>query len=216
MQNQDKSQKVPDGDGKTADQDLEVQNDEPSDNETAKEDESPTPIKKTAKAATEDKTEKENDAKQNSKQRTASQKPNFEVKPIRTMHTKEPAAKEKEETQEKPQDWLDSEGQLAIDVFQTDEDLVIQAPIAGMKVEDLDVIIEEEVVTIKGNRKNPFTGKPSGQFIEECYWGPFSRKIILPLDTDGARADASMKEGVLTIRIPKILREKKRKVSIRE
>ena len=214
MQNQNgKPQKDPDDDKKTADRDPDSQ-DEAIDDETGKENESPAPVKKTVKAP-EDKTEEESDSK-HPKQRMASPKPNFEVKPIRTMHTKEPNAKEKEEPQEKPEDWLDSEGQLAVDVFQTDEDLVIQAPIGGMKVEDLDVIIEEEVVTIKGNRKNPFTGKPSGHFIEECYWGPFSRQIILPLDTDGARADASMKEGILTIRIPKILREKKRKVSIRE
>lgn len=138
-------------------------------------------------------------------------KPSFEVKPIRAMNTKEPT----KETKEK-ESWLDGEGQLAVDVFQTENDLVIQAPIAGMKVEDLDVIIEEEVVTIKGSRKNPFLEKAAGYFIEECYWGPFSRKIILPLDADGARADASMKDGILVIRIPKILREKKRKVSIRE
>lgn len=147
--------------------------------------------------------------------RAATPKPNLEIKPIRAMYTKESFAKENEDPKKEP-NWLESEGQLAVDVFQTDDDLIIEAPIAGMKVEDLDVIIEEEIVTIKGSRKNPFVGKPTGHFIEECYWGPFSRKIILPLDTDGARADASMKEGILTIRIPKIQREKKRKVSIRE
>ena len=53
-------------------------------------------------------------------------------------------------------------------------------------------------------------------FIEECYWGPFSRKIILPVEVDSSRADAAMKDGVLTVRIPKIQREKKKKLTIKE
>ena len=138
------------------------------------------------------KTKKSTGDQRNPKEPPRSSKPNFEVKPIPSMITKETLTKEKDQPQ-KETEWLESEGQLAVDVFQTEDNLVIQAPIAGMKVEDLDVIIEEEVVTVKGTRKNPFTGKPTGAFIEECYWGPFSRKIILPLDTDGSRADASMK-----------------------
>lgn len=145
-------------------------------------------------------------------------KSNFSIKPISQMSAKETPFKKTspENKEEKKEDWLESEGQLAVDVFQTENELVIQAPIAGIKVDDIDVIIEEEVITIKGTRKNPFTEKSTGYFIQECWWGPFSRKIILPLDADSARADASMKEGILTIRIPKIIREKKRKVSIRE
>jgi HSP20 family protein len=153
------------------------------------------------------------------KAEASGKKPAFEVKPIPSMITKESFAKENKEKKQENQeskDWLESEGQLAVDVFQTENDLVVLAAIAGMKVEDLDVIIEEEIITIKGARKNPFLEKPTGSFIEECYWGPFSRKIILPLDADSGRADASMKDGILTIRIPKILRDKKRKVSIRE
>jgi len=147
------------------------------------------------------------------------QKTNLEIKPIPSMITKESFTKENKEKKQENQeskDWLESEGQLAVDVFQTESDLVVLAAIAGMKVEDLDVIIEEEIITIKGARKNPFLEKLTGSFIEECYWGPFSRKIILPLDADSGRADASMKDGILTIRIPKISRDKKRKVSIRE
>jgi HSP20 family protein len=203
---------------KTAIDETEIQDNEPAGEKASKTLEPPKDEKKSA-----GKTErKPRDAQRSTEEKTAreekaaKQKPNFEVKPIHEMYTKESFSKEKETAQEGPDNWLESEGQLAVDVFQTDDELIIQAPIAGMKVEDIDVIIEEEIITIKGARKNPFAGKPTGHFIEECFWGPFSRKIILPLDVDGARADASMKEGVLTIRIPKIVRDKKRKVSIRE
>lgn len=111
-------------------------------------------------------------------------------------------------------EWLNNEGQLAVDVYQTESDLVIQAAVAGMKVEDLDVLIEDEVITIKGNRPNPLQ-ETGDYFIEECYWGTFSRKIILPVEVDSSRADAAMKEGILTIRIPKIQREKKKKLVVK-
>ena len=111
--------------------------------------------------------------------------------------------------------WLNGDGQLAVNVYQTDNDLVLQTAVAGVKAEELDVIIEDEVITIKGNRPNPL--QESGDyFIEECYWGPFSRKIILPVEVDSSRADAAMKEGILTIRIPKIQREKKKKIMVKE
>lgn len=194
---------------KTAVGEPEIQNETASD-ETVRTDEPLADVKRAAKPE-----KKPRGSQRQAEEPSTKQKPSFEVKPIHDMYTKE-SFKEKEPAQKEPDNWLESEGQLAVDVFQTDDELIIQAPIAGMKVEDIDIIIEEEIVTIKGNRKNPFIGKPTGHFIEECFWGPFSRKIILPLDVDGARADASMKDGILTIRIPKIQREKKRKVSIRE
>lgn len=111
-------------------------------------------------------------------------------------------------------EWLSNEGQLAVDVYQTENDLVIQAAIAGIKVEDIDVLIEDEMITIKGDRPNPVQ-EDGDYFIEECYWGTFSRKIILPVEVDSSRADAAMKEGILTIRIPKIQREKKKKLIVK-
>jgi len=111
--------------------------------------------------------------------------------------------------------WLNGDGQLTVNVYQTENDLVLQSAIAGVKVEELDVIIEDDVITIKGNRPNPLA-ENGDYFIEECYWGPFSRKVILPVEVDSTRADAAMKEGILTIRIPKIQREKKKKLTIKE
>ena len=107
-----------------------------------------------------------------------------------------------------------SEGQLAIDVYQTENDLVIQSAIAGVKPEILDISMEKDVINIKGSRQRPFE-ENGDYFSQECFWGPFSREIILPADVDPNRAEATMKDGILTIRIPKILREKKRRIVVR-
>lgn len=109
------------------------------------------------------------------------------------------------------------EGQLSIDVFQTDEELIIQSAIAGVKPEDLDISIESDTISIKGSRNRPgqFSGKRN-YFYQECYWGPFSRKIITPVEIDASRAKAVMKKGILTLRMPKIDREKKRKITVNE
>ncbi len=112
-------------------------------------------------------------------------------------------------------EWLDNEGRLAVNVYQTENDLVAQAAIAGIKADDVEVVIEDDVIIIKGERPNPLA-EDGDYFIEECYWGPFSRKIILPVEVDSSRADAAMKDGVLTVRIPKIQREKKKKLTIKE
>ena len=120
------------------------------------------------------------------------------------------------ESKEKQKDWLEPGGQLAIDVYQTDTDIVIQAPIAGIKKEDLDISIENDLVTIKGNREKPPEVEEKNYFYQECYWVPFSREIILPDEGDPSRAEASMREGILTLKIPRIEREKKRKIKIKE
>lgn len=107
------------------------------------------------------------------------------------------------------------EGQLAVDVYQTNGELVIQSAIAGVKPEELDISIEGDLVLIKGNRKKPIEKNEINYFYQECYWGPFSRQIILPEETDPSRAEATLEEGILTIRIPKIERKKKRKIEIK-
>jgi HSP20 family protein len=109
--------------------------------------------------------------------------------------------------------WFETEGELAIDVYQTENDLIIQSAIAGVKPENLEILIEGDVITIKGNREKPEDG--GAYFTQECYWGPFSRKVILPVEIDPNRIEATMKEGILTIRLPKIERERKRKIEVK-
>ena len=105
-------------------------------------------------------------------------------------------------------------GQLAIDVFQTEQDLIIQTAIAGIKPGKLEVTVERDIVAIRGIREKP--SKEEGDyFTKECYWGPFAREIIVPVEIDPDRVEAIMQEGVLTVRMPKILREKKRIITVK-
>lgn len=106
------------------------------------------------------------------------------------------------------------EGQLTVDVYQTDTEIVIKSTIAGVKAEDLDITITSDMVTIRGARLHDENVPKENYFYQECYWGPFSRSIILPQDIVSEKSDASMKEGVLTIRLPKahVLTTKKLKV----
>ena len=158
------------------------------------------PIKEEAKKLAEPKTEEKKEA-------VETKKPFF------------PKIEKKEENSHRGfnlQNLSAQEGQLAVDVYQTDAELVIQSTIAGVKTENLDISIEADTVLIRGNRSEPPEQGEKNYFYQECYWGPFSRQIILPEETDPSRAEAVMKEGVLTIRIPKIEREKKRKITVKE
>ena len=96
----------------------------------------------------------------------------------------------------------DEEGQLTVDVYQTDDEIVIKSTIAGVTADDIDVSITNEMVTIKGNRKHEEKVKESDYYYQELYWGSFSRSIILPEEIDADSAKASMKNGVLTIKMP--------------
>ncbi len=116
--------------------------------------------------------------------------------------------KKKEESQ-----WPKAEGQLAVDVYQTNSELVIQSAIAGVKPENLDISIEKDLITIKGEREKPVQEK-GDFFYQECYWGEFSRQIILPVEVDPGRIEATLKEGILMIRMPKIMREGKKRIEV--
>lgn len=130
------------------------------------------------------------------------------------VETKKPKEKSSSALASDDKEWPKSEGQLAVDVYQTESELVIQSAIAGVKSEELDISVEGDLVIIKGERRRPIE-ENEDYFSQECYWGSFSRKIILPVEVDPGRIDASLKNGILTIRMPKIVREKKMKVTIK-
>lgn len=109
----------------------------------------------------------------------------------------------------------DSEGQLTIDVYQTDNDIVIKSTIAGVKPEDLDVNINNDMITIRGERKQDEQVAPENYYYQECYWGTFSRSVILPIDIVPDKVEASMKNGILTIRMPKADSTKSKKIQVR-
>ncbi len=103
-----------------------------------------------------------------------------------------------EQTQEQAQEQtIESEGQLTIDVYQTDDDIVIKSTIAGVKPEDLDVNINNDMVTIRGERKQDEDIDPENYYYQECYRGPSSRSVILPVEIIADKAEATMKNGIL-------------------
>ncbi|MFY9457461.1 MAG: Hsp20/alpha crystallin family protein [Candidatus Spechtbacterales bacterium] len=106
------------------------------------------------------------------------------------------------------------EGQLAIDVYETPSEIVIKSTIAGAKPDELDIGIEDSTVNIRGSRHNEEKVKGENYLYQECYWGTFSRSIILPTEVDSDKAEASLRDGVLTIRIPKLIKERERKIKV--
>lgn len=109
----------------------------------------------------------------------------------------------------------EQEGQLTVDVFQDDENIIIQSTIAGVSPDDLDVSITNDMVTIRGERRRTYDVDQEDYFYQECYWGTFSRSIILPVEIDADRAEAKIKNGILTVRIPKANTAVTRKLKVR-
>ncbi|OGZ04491.1 MAG: hypothetical protein A2648_01480 [Candidatus Lloydbacteria bacterium RIFCSPHIGHO2_01_FULL_41_20] len=115
-------------------------------------------------------------------------------------------------------DWgedAEEEGQLAVDVYQDPEEIIIEAMIAGVKPDDLNVSITRDMVTIKGRRQEINTIAEENYFYKELYWGSFSRTILLPHEIDIENAEASEKHGLLTLKLPKIDKGRQAKLKVR-
>lgn len=108
----------------------------------------------------------------------------------------------------------ETEGQLAIDVYQDDDNIYILAPIAGTASGDVNVSITDEIVSIRGERKSGHKADEEQHFVQECYWGPFSRTFVLPVAVSSDQAKATLKDGLLQITIPKDSRSKTKSLKI--
>lgn len=102
------------------------------------------------------------------------------------------------------QDWSlpAQEGQLSVDIFREGETLIIRSPVAGTRLENLDIAVHGDLLTIRGTRQMIETINQDDWFHQECYWGAFSRSIILPLEVYAEKAEAALQDGLLTIRLP--------------
>lgn len=107
-----------------------------------------------------------------------------------------------------------TEGSLTVDVYRDEGDIVIQSTIAGATSPDIDISILNDMVTIKGFRQPETKIRTASYYYQELYWGPFSRSIILPEEVDADGAKASMKNGILTIRLPTMEKSKTKKLKI--
>lgn len=105
-------------------------------------------------------------------------------------------------------------GQLAVDVYETDELLVVKARTAGVNKEDLDVSISDGILTISGTLSSGDDTAVSRWHIQECYWGEFSRTLALPVAVKEDEVAAMLKDGVLTISFAKVKQEQAKKITI--
>lgn len=96
------------------------------------------------------------------------------------------------------------EGELAVDVYQTNDAIVVQAMVAGVPTETLTVSATREMITIKGKRSAPTGVTPDNYFYQELYWGAFSRTILLPAEVEAEEVEATERNGLLTIKLPKL------------
>lgn len=113
-------------------------------------------------------------------------------------------------------DWKITDGQLVVDIYETDKELIVQSAIAGIKNNKINIGLEDDILIITGERENPIKDDNKNYFTQECYFGPFSREIILPREIDTSRIEAKVKEGILTIRMPKIERAKNKKIEVED
>lgn len=107
-------------------------------------------------------------------------------------------------------------GELTIDVYETEKELMVISPVAGIKPENLDISIEDDMLIIKGERQIPPNVEHKKTIVQECYWGPFLKRLVLPFEVKESEITASLERGILIIRLPKAMKDKKRKISIEE
>ena len=95
-------------------------------------------------------------------------------------------------------------GELKVDVYETDNEIVVRSTVAGVDIKDLDVSLHGDLLTVRGKRHIKEEVDEKDFLVRECFWGDFSRSIILPSSVDISKSEASLKKGVLTVRLPKI------------
>lgn len=106
------------------------------------------------------------------------------------------------------------DGQLAVDLYETAKEMVVKAPVAGVDGEEIDITVTDEMVIIRGSRKDVREVDTSAYHAQECYWGTFSRTISLPQKGLADEAKANFAKGILTIRVPKAETNKLRKLKV--
>jgi HSP20 family protein len=123
------------------------------------------------------------------------------------------------ETQQIPEAeaWDEDEpvaGQLAVDVYETKEKLVVKGRVAGVNKNDLDVSISDNTLTIRGTLNAGEEDGVENYFLQECYWGEFSRSIVLPVPVKEDEIEAVLKDGVLTISFAKLKQDTVKKIQV--
>lgn len=109
----------------------------------------------------------------------------------------------------------DSEGELGVDLIDTPDSVIVRAMVAGVRPSNLDIQISRQAVTIRGSREEESFSSSEDHIVRELYWGTFSRTVDLPAEIDIESAVAKEKNGLLTIVMPKIDKERRTKLSVK-
>ncbi len=107
------------------------------------------------------------------------------------------------------------EGELSLDVFQTPEDIIVRTMIPGVRKDDMDISISRDSITIKGSRKEERIIPDQDYVVRELYWGTFSRTVAFPHEVDIEHAEATENQGMLTIKLPRIDKDRQTKLRIK-
>ena len=110
----------------------------------------------------------------------------------------------------------EEEGELAVDLCENKDELILQATIGGVEINELDISITNDMITIRGERKRESEDEIEKVYYNECFWGPFSRSLILPQEINADKAKATIKNGLLTIHLPKLMKTKRKTLKIEE
>lgn len=114
--------------------------------------------------------------------------------------------------------WIEEENEeaeLAVDLYQTPTEIIVQTMVAGVRPEDLEISVLRDVLTISGKREESRTIDEENYFAKELYWGRFSRTISLPQEVEPEEVEATEKHGLLTIKLQKVDKDKKNNVKVR-
>ncbi len=112
-------------------------------------------------------------------------------------------------------DWMPQteEGQLSVDVYREGDMLIIRSLVAGTEPDDIDISVHGDLLTIRGKREHKKSEQIDDWFYQECYWGSFSRSIVLPYHVASDATEAKIKNGILEVRIP--IRKEGKQVKVR-
>ncbi|MFZ2151613.1 MAG: Hsp20/alpha crystallin family protein [Minisyncoccia bacterium] len=113
------------------------------------------------------------------------------------------------------EDSTDEEGQLSVDMYETEKEIILEAMVAGVRPDDLQLNIARDQVTIRGKREPNTQIEDDGYFIKELYWGAFSRTVNLPHEIIIEEADAVEKHGLLILRLPKLDKNRQAKIRVK-
>jgi HSP20 family molecular chaperone IbpA len=121
-----------------------------------------------------------------------------------------------EKSSQKESKWEEEiDAELTVDVYQTPSDIIVQTMVAGVQPEHLSITITRDMITIKGKREENHSIDKENYFVQELYWGSFTRTISLPEEVDPEEAEAVEKHGLLIIKLPKLDKNRETKLKIK-